>query len=67
MEANEYIISAREPKEKTHLKRQGFRWHNDIKMDLNKVDCEDVHSTRMAQDGVYWEAVVNTVMNLGVP
>jgi hypothetical protein len=32
-----------------------------------RIGCEDVYEIHLAQDGVQWRAVMNTVMNLQVP
>jgi hypothetical protein len=36
-------------------------------MDLSEIGWEGVDWTHLAQDRDQWRAVVNTVMNLGVP
>jgi hypothetical protein len=36
-------------------------------MDLKEVRCGAVDWYRLAQDRVFWMAVVNTVMNIRVP
>ena len=47
--------------------RNGRRWEDNIKMDLQKVGgrCEDW--MELAQDRDRWRALVNTVINLRVP
>jgi len=40
---------------------------DNIKIDLKEIGCENLDWTHMAQDGVQWRAVVNTVVNLRVP
>jgi len=55
------------PVGKSPLGRPGSRWEDNIRMDLAEVRWEGVEWMRLAQDGDQWRAVVNTVMNLGVP
>jgi hypothetical protein len=43
------------------------RWEDNIKMDLGEIQCEDVDSTRLAQDRVQLLPVMNMVMNSQVP
>jgi hypothetical protein len=39
----------------------------DLGVDLGEIRWEGVDWIRLAQDRSQWRAVVNTVMNLGVP
>jgi hypothetical protein len=55
------------PEGKSPLERPRLRWENNIKMDLQEVGCGDVEWIEMAQDRDRWWALVNVVMNLGVP
>jgi len=43
------------------------RWEDNIKMDLQKVGCEVIDWTDVAQDWERWRAFVNAVMNLRIP
>jgi len=43
------------------------RWEDNIKMDLGKKGGKVWDWTHLAQDWGQWWAVVNKVMNLGVP
>jgi len=54
-------------REKRPLGRTRRRWEDNIKMDLQKVGCEGMDWTDMAQDRDRLRAVVNAVMNLRVP
>jgi len=43
------------------------KWDNNIKMDLQKVECGCIDLIDLAQDGDSWRALVNVVMNIRVP
>ena len=43
------------------------RWEDNIKMDLQKVECGGVDWIELAQDRDSWLELVNAVMNLPVP
>jgi len=47
--------------------RRRRRWEDNIKMDLNEVECGDVNSIELAQNRDRWRAVVNRAMNIRVP
>ena len=49
------------------LGRPRRRWEDNIKMDLQEVGCRGMNWIDLAQDRDRWRAVVNAVMNLGVP
>jgi hypothetical protein len=57
--------------EKTEGKRQlgspRRRLENNIKMDLQEVECGDIDWIDLAEDRDKWRGLVNAVMNLGVP
>ena len=59
-------VLVRKPEGKRPLGRPRRRWEDNIKMDLQEVggggDWKE-----LAQDRDRWRALVNTVMNLGVP
>jgi hypothetical protein len=42
------------------------RWKNEIKLDLRVTGRKDLEWIHLAQDRVWWRALVNTVMNLRV-
>jgi hypothetical protein len=49
------------------LGRPGHRWEDNIKMDLQEVGCGCMDWMELAKDSDRWRALVNAVMNLGVP
>jgi len=52
---------------KRPLGRSWRRWEESIKMDLQEVGCRCMDWIDLAQDRDRWRALVNAVMNLGVP
>jgi hypothetical protein len=52
---------------KRPLGRLGRKWEDNIKMNLQDVGCESMHSIEQAQDWDRWWGLVNAVMNLRVP
>ena len=56
------------PELKRPLGRPRLRWEDDnIKMDLQEEGCRGMDWIDLAQDRDRWRALVNAVMNLGVP
>jgi hypothetical protein len=55
------------PEEKRPLGRSRPRWEDNIKVHLQEVGCESMDSIQLAQYRDMWQALVNLVMNLGVP
>ena len=49
------------------LGRPRRRWEDNIKMDLQEVECEGMDWIELAQDRDRWRALVNAVMNLRDP
>jgi hypothetical protein len=49
------------------LGRSRRRWEDNIKMDLQEVECESMDWTELAQDRDRWLAPANALMNLRVP
>jgi len=55
------------PEGKRPLERPRLRWEDNIKIDLQEVECEGMDSIDLAGDRYRWRALVNAVMNLRVP
>jgi hypothetical protein len=43
------------------------RWEDNIKADLQELECGGMDRIEPAQNGNRWRALVNAVMNLRVP
>ena len=63
----EYRVSVGKPEGKRPLGRPRHRWEDNIKMDLQEVECEGMDWIDLAQDTDSWLALVNAVTNLRVP
>jgi hypothetical protein len=55
------------PNGKRPLGRPRRRWEDKIKSELRETGIDEANWIRLAQDRVWWQAFVNTVMNLRVP
>jgi hypothetical protein len=64
---NVYRLLVEKPKGKRPLGRSRRRWIDNIKIDLLEVGLNVVDWIGVAQDRYRWRALVNSVMNLGVP
>ena len=62
-----YRVLVGKPEGKRPLGRPRRRWEDNIKMDLEEVGCGGMDWIELAQDRDRWRALVNAVMNLGVP
>jgi hypothetical protein len=62
-----YWILVGKPEVKRPLGRHRHRWECNIKMDLREIGFGGIDWFDLAQYGDEWRALVNTVMNLGVP
>jgi hypothetical protein len=62
-----YRVLVGKPEGKRQLGRHRHRREDNIKMDLQQVLCEEMDWIELVQDRERWRALVNAVMNLGVP
>ena len=62
-----YRVLVGKPEGKRPLGRPRRRWEDNIEMDLQEVGCGGMGWIELAQDRDRWRALVNAVMNLGVP
>jgi hypothetical protein len=64
---NIYRLLVGKPEGKKQLGRPRRRWIDNIKMDILVIGFSVVDWIGLAQDRYRWRALVNAVMNLGVP
>jgi hypothetical protein len=64
---NAYRLLVGKPEGKRPLRRPKRTWVDNIKMDLGEIGWRDVDWIVPAQYRDNWRALVNSVMNLGVP
>jgi hypothetical protein len=62
-----YWVLVGKPEGKKPLWRPRYRWEDNIKMDLQGVECVGMDWIELAQDWYRWRSLVNAVMNLRVP
>jgi hypothetical protein len=55
------------PERKRPLRRPGYRWVNNIRMELGDIGWGGMDCTGLAQDRNKWRALVNSVLNLRIP
>jgi len=55
------------PEGKRPLGRPRLRWEDNIKMDLQEVECVDMDWIEQAQDRDGWRELMNAVINIWVP
>jgi len=60
-------VSVGKPEGKRPLGRPRCRWEDNIKMDLQEVECGGMDWIELAQDRDRWRAFMNAVMNLRFP
>jgi len=62
-----YRVLVGKPEGKRPLGRPRRRWEDNIKTDLQEVECGLLDWIELAQDWDRWRALVNAVMKLRVP
>ena len=62
-----YKVLVGKPEGKRPMGRPRHRWEDNTKMDLQEVGCGGMDWIELADDRDRWRALVNAVMNLGVP
>jgi hypothetical protein len=61
-----YKVSVGKPEGKTPLGKPRCRWEDGIKMDLGQTGWVCVEWIHLAQDRGWWQALVNTMIDLRV-
>jgi hypothetical protein len=61
-----YRVLVGKPEKKRPLVRPRLRWEDNIKTDLQKVECGGMDWIELAQDKDRWRELVNVLMNLRV-
>jgi hypothetical protein len=62
-----YKVLVGKPEGKRPLGRPRHRWDDNIKVDINEVECRVMDSIELAHDRDRWQTLVNAVMNIWVP
>ena len=62
-----YRVLVGKPEGKRQLGRPRHRSEDNIKMDIQEVECGGMDWIKLAQDRDRWQALVNAEMNLWVP
>jgi hypothetical protein len=64
---NNFSWGGEGPQRKRPLGRSVYMWEGNIKMNLKDVGYECVVWIKLTQDEMWWQALVNSVMNFQVP
>ena len=62
-----YRVSVGKSEGKRPLRRPRRRWEDNIKKDLQEVECGVIDWIELAQDADRWQALMNAIMSLRVP
>jgi len=62
-----YMVLVGKPDGERLLGKSRHTWEDNIKMDLQEVECGVMDWIELAQNRERWRAVVNAVMNLQLP
>ena len=62
-----YRVLVGKPEGKKPLGRPRRKWEDNIKTNIQEMGCGVMGWIELAQDRDWWRALVNAVMNLGVP
>jgi hypothetical protein len=62
-----YRVLVGKPEGKRPLGRPKRRWEDNIRMDLQELECGRMEWMELAQDRDRWRELVNAVMKLRVP
>jgi hypothetical protein len=62
-----YSVLLGKPEGKRTLGNLGSGWEDNIMADLQEVGCGVMDWIELAQDREMWRALVNAIMNLGIP
>jgi hypothetical protein len=65
-ERDVYRVLVGKPEKKRALWRPRRRWEDNIRTDLQKVECGGMDWVGLVQDSDRWREIVNAVMNLRV-
>jgi hypothetical protein len=62
-----YRVLVAKPEGKRPMERSRRRWEDNIKMDLQQVECGGIDWTELTQVRDMWRELVNAVLKLTVP
>ena len=62
-----YRVLVGKPEGRRPLGRPRRRWLDNIRMDLQEIECENMDWIGLAQDRDRWRTLVSAAMNLRVP